>query len=67
MKLKPSELLLMNREPTLLLMHIYVECFHRGIKQIAARKQCSVQEAIYWYHVTARDGVHSTAAPANVP
>lgn len=27
--------------------------------------QCSVQEAVYWYSVTPKDGVESETAPAN--
>ena len=37
-----------------------VKWFHRSIKRIAARKRCTVQEAVYWYNITPKDGV-----PAN--
>ena len=36
------------------------------MKVIAARKQCSVNEAVYWYNVTPRDDSDEKTAPANV-
>lgn len=42
-----------------------VERSHRSIKRIATRKQCTVEEAVYWYNVMLKDGVHSLTAPAN--
>ena len=38
---------------------------HRSIKRIAARKQCTVMEAVYWYNVTPKDDVSTKTAPAN--
>lgn len=38
---------------------------HRTVKRIAARKGCSIQEAVYWYNVAPKDGVTQSAAPAN--
>ena len=43
-----------------------VERCHRTVKVIAARKQCSVSEAVYWYNVTPRDDSDESTAPANV-
>ena len=39
---------------------------HRTVKRIAARKECDIQEAAYWYNVTPRDDVSSSTAPGNV-
>ncbi|KRX94318.1 hypothetical protein T4E_4277 [Trichinella pseudospiralis] len=39
---------------------------HRSVKVIAARKNCTVEEAVYLYNVTPRDGRNPWAAPANV-
>ncbi|KRY25976.1 Pol polyprotein [Trichinella spiralis] len=39
---------------------------HRSVKVIAARKNCSVEEAVYLYNVTPRDGRNPWTAPANV-
>lgn len=41
------------------------ERIHRSIKRIAARKQCTITEATYWYNVTPKDGKLPTTAPAN--
>ena len=38
---------------------------HRSIKRIAARKRCTIQEAVYWYNVAPKDGIRSATAPAN--
>lgn len=38
---------------------------HRTIKRIAARKQCGIQEAVYWYNVSPKDGDDPSSAPAN--
>jgi len=42
-----------------------VERCHRTVKRIAARKRCSIAEAVYWYNLTPKDGVHPSTAPAN--
>ncbi|KRZ83029.1 hypothetical protein T08_13209 [Trichinella sp. T8] len=39
---------------------------HRRVKVIAARKNCTVEEAVYLYNVTPRDGRNLWTAPANV-
>ncbi|KRZ93227.1 putative Pol polyprotein [Trichinella sp. T8] len=39
---------------------------HRSVKVIAARKNCTVEEAVYLYNVTPRDGRNPWTAPANV-
>ena len=41
-----------------------VERNHRTVKVIAARKRCSVAEAVHLYNVTPRDGTTVTEAPA---
>ena len=33
---------------------------------IAARTQCSVMEAVYWYNVTPKDDASASTAPANI-
>jgi len=38
---------------------------HRTVKRIAARKQCSVQEAVYWHNMSPKDGQDASSAPAN--
>ena len=38
---------------------------HRSIKRIAARKQCTIAEATYWYNVTPKDSVCPVTVPAN--
>lgn len=35
------------------------------MKRIAARKQCTLMEAAYWYNVKPKDDVSSAAAPVN--
>jgi len=35
------------------------------VKQIAARKQCSIAEAVYWYNLAPKDGSDPSTAPAN--
>lgn len=40
--------------------------FAQKHKQIAARKQCSLQEVVYWYNVTPEDSLHSETTPVNV-
>ena len=42
-----------------------VERCHRSVKRIAARKQCSIAEAVYWYNVAPKDGVDPLTVPAN--
>ena len=39
---------------------------HRTVKRIAARKQCTIPEAVYWYNVTPKDDVSSVTSPANM-
>ena len=41
-----------------------VERCHRSIKVIAARRQCSVPEAVHLYNVSPRDGERAETAPA---
>ena len=43
-----------------------VERNHRSVKVIAARKQCSIAEAVHLYNITPRDGTTATEAPASV-
>ena len=43
-----------------------IERCHRTVKRIAARKQCTIPEAVYWYNVTPKDDVSSATAPANM-
>ena len=43
-----------------------VERCHRTVKRIAARKRCTMPEAVYWYNVMPKDDVSSAAAPANM-
>ena len=42
-----------------------VERCHRTVKVIAARKGCSIGEAVYLYNVTPRDDHTESSAPAN--
>ena len=42
-----------------------VERSHRTIKTIAARKNCSILEAVYWHNVTPKDNVSPCTAPAD--
>ena len=37
---------------------------HRSVKRIAARKECTIQEAVYWYNVTPKDDVTPSTCPA---
>ncbi|KRY07334.1 Pol polyprotein, partial [Trichinella patagoniensis] len=39
---------------------------HRRVKVIAARKNCTVEETVYLYNVTPRNGRNPWTAPANV-
>ena len=41
------------------------ERVHRTVKVIAARKQCSIAEAVYLYNVTPKDDSGEETAPAN--
>ena len=41
-----------------------VERCHRTIKVIAARRQCSIAEAVHLYNITPRDGEEASSAPA---
>ena len=43
-----------------------VEGSHRSIKTIAARKNCSVLEVVYWYNVTPKGSLSSSASPVDV-
>ena len=38
---------------------------HRSVKRIAARKRCTIAEAVYWYNVAPKDDVDSATVPAN--
>ena len=38
---------------------------HHNIKMMAARKQCIIAEATYWYNITPKDGMSPVTAPAN--
>ena len=38
---------------------------HRSVKRIAARKRCTIAEAVNWYKMTPKDDVDSATAPAN--
>ena len=42
-----------------------VERCHRTVKVIAARKQCTINEAVYLYNVTPRNDSDEQTAPAN--
>ena len=42
-----------------------VERSHRTVKTIAARKNCSILEAVYWHNVTSKDDVSPCTAPAD--
>ena len=39
---------------------------HCSIKRIAARKQCTIAEATYWYNVIPKDGMSPVTTPTNV-
>ena len=43
-----------------------VERCHRTVKRIAARKRCTILEAVYWYNVMPKDDMSSATAPANM-
>ena len=43
-----------------------IERCHWTVKGIAARKRCTIPEAVYWYNVTPKDNVSSATAPANM-
>ena len=43
-----------------------VECSHRSIKTIAARKNCPALEAVYWYNMTPKDSLSSSTSPADM-
>ena len=43
-----------------------VERSHRTIKVIAARKDCSIPEAVYLYNLMPQDDCTSSTAPANI-
>ena len=42
-----------------------IERCHRSVKVIAARKGCTVAEAVYWHNVTPRDDETADSAPAS--
>ena len=42
-----------------------IERNHKTVKTIAARKDCMVSEAVYWYNVNPKDDVSPSTAPAN--
>ena len=42
-----------------------VERSHRPVKTIAARKNCSILEVVYWHNITPKDDVSSCTAPAD--
>ena len=43
-----------------------VERSHRTVKTIAARKNCSILEAVYWHNVTPKDDISPCTAPADM-
>ena len=43
-----------------------IEQCHRTVKRIAARKQCTIPEVVYWYNITPKDDESSATAPANM-
>ena len=43
-----------------------VERSHRTIKTIAARKNCSILEAVYWHNITPKDDVSPCTVLANM-
>jgi len=43
---------------------IFERC-HRSVKRIAARKRCTIAEAVYWYNLSPKDGGDPSTAPAN--
>uniref|UniRef100_A0A5S6QCI9 Integrase catalytic domain-containing protein n=1 Tax=Trichuris muris TaxID=70415 RepID=A0A5S6QCI9_TRIMR len=42
-----------------------IERCHRTVKVIAARKECGISEAVYWYKLRPRDDCSEATAPAN--
>uniref|UniRef100_A0A5S6QEJ5 Integrase catalytic domain-containing protein n=1 Tax=Trichuris muris TaxID=70415 RepID=A0A5S6QEJ5_TRIMR len=42
-----------------------IERCHRTVKVIAARKECGISEAVYWYNLRPRDDCSEATAPAN--
>ena len=42
-----------------------IERNYRTVKTIAARKDCTVSEAVYWYNITPKDDVSPSTAPAD--
>ena len=42
-----------------------VDRSYQTIKCIAARPQCSIMEAVYWYNMTPKDDTTISTAPAN--
>lgn len=38
---------------------------HKTVKPIAARNQCAIQEAVYWYNTTLKDSTLGPTAPTN--
>ena len=43
-----------------------MEQCHRSVKRFAARKQCPIMEAVYWYNATPKDNVWPLTAPINL-
>lgn len=43
-----------------------VEICHKNVKRIAARKQCTIMQAVYWYNVMPKDYGLSSTASANM-
>ena len=43
-----------------------VERCHRSVKVIAARKNCSVEEAVYLHNLRSLDDINSAFAPSNL-
>ena len=41
------------------------ERFHRSVKRIAARKACTIAEAVYRYNAIPKDAVTAASAPTN--
>ena len=42
-----------------------MERCHHSVKRTAARKRCSVTEAVYWYNIAPKDGADPSTSPAN--
>ena len=47
------------------LMCICAEWRHQSVERIAARKVCTIAEAVYRYNTTPKDAVTAASAPAN--